>query len=74
MTGEAVTSETGTDEAEATMRTMLRVAGLSLPEDRMPVMLESYRRWLACAAILDEPLPYTAEPAAAFHPVPGVLA
>ncbi len=61
---------TATDEA--TMRTMLRVAGVSLPEDRMPVMLESYRRWLACAAILDEPLPYTAEPAVAFHPVPGV--
>ena len=60
------------DQNEADMRTMLRLAGLSLPEDRMPVMLESYERWLTCAAILDEPLPYTAEPAVAFHPVPGL--
>ena len=59
------------DQNEADMRTLLRLSGLALPEDRMPVMLESYRRWLPCAAILDEPLPYTAEPAVAFHPVPG---
>jgi hypothetical protein len=57
------------DQNEADMRTMLRLAGLTLPEDRIPVMLESYTRWLACAAILDEPLPYTAEPAVTFHPV-----
>ncbi len=63
-----------TDETEATMRMMLKLAGLSLPEDRMPVMLESYRRWLACAAILDEPLPYTAEPAVVFRPTPAVRA
>lgn len=60
------------DQIESDMRTMLRLAGLTLPEDRMPVMLESYRRWLKYAAILDQPLPYTAEPAVAYHPVPGV--
>jgi hypothetical protein len=57
---------------ESDMRTQLRLSGITLPEDRIPTMLESYTRWLACAAILNEPLPYTAEPAVAFHPVPGI--
>jgi hypothetical protein len=60
------------NQAESDMRTQLRLAGLTLPEDRIPTMLESYQRWLPYAEILDQPLPYTAEPAVAFHPVPGV--
>lgn len=63
--------QTGADATEADMRVLLRLAGLSLSEDRMPVMLDSFRRWMACARLLDEPLPYAAEPATAFHPVPG---
>ena len=59
------------DTTEADMRTLLRLAALSLPEERMAVMLDSYRRWLDCARVLDEPLPFVAEPATAFHPVPG---
>ncbi len=60
------------DQTESDMRMLMRQAGLTLPEDRMAVMLESYRRWLDVVRILDEPLPYADEPAVAFHPEPGV--
>lgn len=59
------------DETESDMRVLLRLAGLSLPEGRMPVMCESYMRWLAIARVLDEPLAYADEPAVAFHPAAG---
>ena len=59
------------DEIEADMRTLLRLAGLSLPEDRMLVMRESYERWLEIARVLDEPLAYADEPAVVFHPGAG---
>ncbi len=72
MTPSTMTPGTTTsDTAEADMRALLRLAGLSLPEERMAVMLDSYRRWLDCARLLDEPLPLVAEPATAFRPVPG---
>ena len=57
------------DEIESDMRVLLRLAGLSLTEDRIPVMRESYERWLEIARVLDEPLAYTDEPAVAFHPL-----
>ncbi len=60
------------DQTETDMRMLMRQAGITLPEDRMAVMLESYRRWLGVVSILDEPLPYADEPAVAFHPEPGV--
>ncbi len=60
------------DPIDTDMRVLLRAAGLSLPEDRLPVMLDSYKRWLEIARVLDEPLAYADEPAVAFHPEPGV--
>jgi hypothetical protein len=60
------------DQDDTDMRMLLRTAGLSLPAERLPVMLESYRRWMEIARVLDEPLAYTDEPAVAFHPEPGV--
>ncbi len=59
------------DEIEADMRVLLRLAGVSLPEERMPVMLESYTRWMAVARVLDEPLAYVDEPAVVFRPEAG---
>ncbi len=60
------------DQTEADMRMVMRQAGITLPEDRMAVMLESYTRWQEVVRILNEPVPYAAEPAVAFHPEPGV--
>jgi hypothetical protein len=60
------------DQDDTDMRMLLRTAGLSLPAERLPVMLESYRRWMEIARALDEPLAYTDEPAVTFHPEPGV--
>ncbi len=53
------------------MQTLLRLAGVSLPADRLAVMHESYVRWLVVAGPLDRRLPYSDEPAVAFRPTPG---
>ena len=55
----------------ADMQTLLRLAGVALPPDRLAVMHESYLRWLAVARPLDRRLPYSEEPALAFRPLPG---
>jgi hypothetical protein len=56
------------DEMELDFQSALRVAGITIPEDRYAIMLEAYRSYRAMAAVLDEPTPYEDEPAAALHP------
>jgi hypothetical protein len=51
--------------AEADFDALLRIAGITVPPDRRPAMLDAYRSWLELAAVLDEPLPFAEEPAAA---------
>ena len=53
------------EEMELDFQSALRVAGITLPEDRYPVMLDAYRSYRALVEILDEPMPYAEEPAAA---------
>jgi hypothetical protein len=56
-----------TDELELDFQAALRVAGISIPEDRYAAMLDAYRSWRALATVLDAPTPYAWEPAAAPH-------
>jgi hypothetical protein len=53
------------DTDDADFQALLRIAGITIPPDRIPVMLEAYRHWLALVAVLDEPMPMAEEPAAA---------
>lgn len=53
----------GNDEAD--FQAMLRIAGIAVPPDRYGIMLDAYRSWLKLAEVLDEPLPFAEEPAAA---------
>ena len=53
------------EDLELDFQSALRVAGIALPEDRYPVMLDAYRSYRALVEILDEPMPYAEEPAAA---------
>jgi hypothetical protein len=57
------------DEMELDFQSALRVAGITVPEARFAIMLDAYRSYRAMAAVLDDPTPYAAEPAAALHPV-----
>jgi hypothetical protein len=54
-----------TGATEADFDALLRIAGITVPPDRRPAMLDAYRCWLELAAVLDEPLPFAEEPAAA---------
>jgi hypothetical protein len=49
---------------------LLRRGGSALPADRVPVLKESYRRYLTMVKVLNEPLGYTDEPAVALHLLP----
>ena len=63
---------TGSTEAEIDQEfdALLRRGGITLPADRVPVMKESYRRYLEMVQVLNEPLGYTDEPAVALHLLP----
>jgi uncharacterized protein (DUF1778 family) len=50
---------------ELDFQSALRVAGITVPEDRYAIMLDAYRSYRALVEILDEPMPYAEEPAAA---------
>jgi hypothetical protein len=56
------------DEMELDFQSALRVAGVTVPEDRYTIMLDAYHSYRKLVVILDEPTPYADEPAAAFHP------
>ena len=53
------------EDLELDFQSALRVAGIAVPGDRYPVMLDAYRSYRALVEILDEPMPYAEEPAAA---------
>ena len=53
------------EDLELDFQSALRVAGIAVPEDRTAIMLDAYRSYRALVAILDEPMPYAEEPAAA---------
>ncbi|WP_043361218.1 hypothetical protein [Belnapia sp. F-4-1] len=53
------------EDLELDFQSALRVAGITVPEDRTAIMLDAYRSYRALVAILDEPMPYAEEPAAA---------
>lgn len=53
---------------EQEFRACLRRAGLRVPEDRMDAMRAAFLQYRSLAEVLDEPLPYGAEPAAAWIP------
>ena len=55
------------DEMELDFQSALRVAGISIPEDRYAIMLDAYHEYRKLVAVLDEPTPYADEPAAAPH-------
>lgn len=54
-------------ELDAEFSALLRRGGIALPADRVPVLRESYRRYLDMVRVLNEPLGYTDEPAVALH-------
>ena len=56
------------DEMELDFQSVLRVAGISIPQARYAIMLEAYRSYRTMALVLDEPTPYGDEPAVAPHP------
>ena len=45
----------------------LRRGGVTLEPDRVPVLRESYLRYLEMVRVLDDTLAYTDEPAVAMH-------
>ncbi|MBL6081843.1 hypothetical protein JMJ56_28055 [Belnapia sp. T18] len=53
------------EDFELDFQSALRVAGVTVPEDRHVIMLDAYRSYRALVAILDEPMSYAEEPAAA---------
>jgi uncharacterized protein (DUF1778 family) len=53
------------DDLELDFQSALRVAGVTVPDDRYAIMLDAYRSYRALVKILDEPMRYTEEPAAA---------
>lgn len=53
------------DTEEADFQALLRIAGITIPEDRYAIMLDAYRNWLELVKVLDEPMPMAEEPAAA---------
>ena len=55
------------DEMELDFQSALRVAGISIPADRYAIMLDAYHEYRKLVAVLDEPMPYADEPAAAPH-------
>jgi hypothetical protein len=56
------------EDLTADFHASLARAGIAIPPERVPVMMEAFLAYRELAALLDEPYPYTAEPAAIFLP------
>jgi hypothetical protein len=59
------------DTLEAGFRAMLALSRLTVPEDRLDAMRGAFAGCRDLAAVLDEALPYAAEPAPAVPPRPA---
>jgi hypothetical protein len=57
-------------EIDADFASALRRCGVTLEPERLPVLRESYVRYLEFVRVLDEPLAYTDEPALSLHLLP----
>jgi hypothetical protein len=56
------------DDPRAEFLACLSRAGLTVPPERQAVMFAAFQGYRELAALLDAPLPYGAEPAAAYLP------
>ena len=54
------------DDLHAEFLACLARAGLTVPPEREAIMFEAFKGYRELAALLDAPLPYAAEPAAAY--------
>jgi hypothetical protein len=54
------------DEIDLEMRLSLRRAGVVVPPERWAAMRHAFTSYQDLATVLDEPLPYAAEPAALY--------
>lgn len=62
------------DDTDIEMTCALRRAGIVVPPERWAAMRHAYLSYQEVARVLDEPLPYTAEPAGAYHLAPAAPA
>lgn len=59
------------DETDLEMTCALRRAGIVVPPERWAAMRHAYLSYQEVARVLDEPLPYTAEPAGTYLLAPA---
>ena len=52
-----------TPDPETEFDAALLRAGVTVPPDRRPAMMEGFLAWCALRTVLDEPMPRTTEPA-----------